>query len=489
MSEAPGRYLVGDAGGTPALLDGAGGTPALLLPYQQRWIADESRFAIGMWARQTGKTWTTTLAIVLDCLAAEARGERRRWVILSRGERQAREAMAEGIIRHLSVLKAVYQTQDYQWDPQTKAHEATLPGGSRITALPANPDTARGFSASVLLDEFAFHQDSRAIWRALFPVISAGHRLRVVSTPNGKGNMFYELMTSAALADTWSRHSVTIHQAVADGLPRDIEELKRGIGDDDAWRQEFELEWLDEAAAWLPYELIDGCEDGGAGRPDSYGGGHCWVGMDIAARGDLTVLWCLEQVGDVLWARERIELARAPFAVQLAELARLLATYRVVGVAMDQTGMGEAVVEQAVRAHGSSRVAGVLFTPAAKLDMASRLKDLMEDRRLRLPQGDAALRRDLHSVQRVSGPTGIPRLTAEREGGSHADRFWALALAVSAAAGGAAEYAYLPVRPKPVLSGSEHLRSRRAYEVAAAQQFGHPSPLTPHSRPSGRGLY
>lgn len=430
----------------PAHTDGQPG--AILLPYQQAWVGDASRFKVGMWARQTGKTWSTTLELVLDCVDAEARGERRRWVILSRGERQAREAMQEGVLRHLDVLAAAYQAEAYEWAPGVKAHEATLPGGSRITALPANPDTARGFSASVLLDEFAFHQDSRAIWRALFPVISAGHRLRVVSTPNGKGNMFYELMTSTDLAATWSRHTVDIHRAVADGLPRDVDALRRGIGDDDAWRQEFELEWLDEASAWLPYELIDGAEEVGAGLPALYLGGLTYIGMDVAARGDLTVLWALERVGDVLWARERVELQRTPFAEQLAELDRLTRTYRVAGVAIDQTGMGEMVVQTAQRTHGGSRVAGVLFSPAAKLDMASRLKDLMEDRRLRLPPGDRALRADLHSVQRIVGPTGIPRLTAEREGGSHADRFWSLALAVTAAGDDAGPIDWTPaVRP------------------------------------------
>lgn len=70
-----------------------------------------------------------------------------------------------------------------------RALKVQLPGGSKITALPANPDTARGFSANVLLDESAFHQDSRAIWKVLFPVISKpGLKLRVISTPNGKGN-------------------------------------------------------------------------------------------------------------------------------------------------------------------------------------------------------------------------------------------------------------------------------------------------------------
>lgn len=406
----------------------------ILYPYQRRWVSDASRFKVGMFARQTGKTFATTLEIVLDCLAAEERGESARWVILSRGERQALEAMREGVQRHVRAVGAVCQAASVAFSPAITAHEVVFPRGSRISALPANPDTARGFSANVFLDEFGFHQDSAEIWRALFPVISkTGLKLRVVSTPNGQGNAFHRLMTDTDLARVWSRHRVDIYQAVGDGLPRDIAQLRAGLGDDDAWRQEFELAFLDEATAWLSYALISECEDSAAGEPEQYRHGPAFVGMDIAARGDLTVLWAIEALGDVYWTRERRVLARAPFGEQLAALDEMLRRYRVVRVAMDQTGMGEAVVEQAQRAHGRERVQGVLFSAAAKLDMATRLKRLMEARRLRLPADDRALRADLHSVKREAGPTGIPRLVAEREHGSHADRFWALALALAAA--------------------------------------------------------
>ena len=46
--------------------------PAVLYPYQRRYLADRSRFKAGMWSRQTGKTFTTTLEAVLDVLEAEA---------------------------------------------------------------------------------------------------------------------------------------------------------------------------------------------------------------------------------------------------------------------------------------------------------------------------------------------------------------------------------------------------------------------------------
>ena len=56
-----------------------------LYPYQQAWFLDRARFKIGMFARQTGKTFTTTLELVDDCFETEASGGRTRWVILSRG--------------------------------------------------------------------------------------------------------------------------------------------------------------------------------------------------------------------------------------------------------------------------------------------------------------------------------------------------------------------------------------------------------------------
>jgi phage FluMu gp28-like protein len=412
--------------------------PALqLFPYQRAWLQDDARFKIAMFARQCGKTFTSTLEIVLDCMRAEAEGRRERWVILSRGERQAREAMAEGVKLHLRALQAGFEEFEQPFDADVRSLEVVLPGGSRITALPANPDTARGFSANVLLDEFAFHKDSRAIWRALFPVISKpGLKMRVISTPNGKGNKFYELMTGAG--DGWSRHSTDIYQAVADGLPRDIEELRRGAGDEDLWAQEFELKWLDEASAWLSFDLISSCEHEQAGKPELYQGGPCYVGVDIAARNDLYVIWVLEEVGDVLWTREIIARQRITFAEQEALFDDVMQRYRVIRACKDQTGMGEKPVEDAQRKYGTSRVEGVLFTSANKIAMATRGKEAFEDRTIRIPEGDSALRADLHKLKKVTGPTGTPRFVADSDTAGHADRTWAGFLALNAAGDGAA---------------------------------------------------
>lgn len=401
-----------------------------LYDYQKAWINDPARFKIAMFARQSGKTFTSTLEIALDVAKADIAGKRQRWVILSRGERQAKEAMNEGVKVHLKALSAGFKAYEYDWDAKYKALEVELPNGSLITALPANPDTARGFSANVLLDEFAFHQDSRAIWKALFPVISKPNlKLRVISTPNGKGNKFYELMTTTT--PTWSRHQTNIYEAVAQGLDRNIEELKEGAGDDDLWAQEFELQWLDEASNWLSYELITSCEHDHAGKADLYEGNGCYVGVDIASRNDLFVIWVIEKVDHTLWTREIIEAKRISFAEQDRLLDEVFKRYHVIRCCIDQTGMGEKPVEDAKRRYGS-RVEGVLFTAQNKLTLATQGKETMQDKRLKIPLGNNALRADMHKLKKVVSATGAPRFIADSDSNGHADRTWAAFLAVNA---------------------------------------------------------
>lgn len=421
-------------------------TPLIpLYRYQKRWIQDLSRFKAGLFCRQGGKTFTGCLEIVDNCFSALVKAKRKRWVILSRGERQAKEAMEEAVKPHAKSYQLAFDSLEYDWHGGEgavyRASEILLPHGSRITALPANPDTARGYSANVLLDEFAFHRDSRKIWTAVFPIISKDDLLlRVLSSANGKDNVFHDIIETKD--GIWSRHRVDIYQAVADGLPRDIAALKAAINDDDAWAQEYELQWLDEASAWLPYDLISACEHEAAGIAEEYAGGPCFIGNDIARRQDLWVAIVWELVGDVLWAREIVVRQRISFAEQDAILDDVMDRYDVRRIAMDQTGMGEKPVEDAKRRYGASRVEGVLMTQSRKYELAIAAKEAFEDRRVRIPMGDRALRTDLHSIKKVTSPTGAPRLLADREGGSHADRAWAAFLGIAAACGPKMEYNY-----------------------------------------------
>lgn len=321
-------------------------TRAILYPYQRRWIDDQSRLKIGVMARQVGKTFTTTLEIAEDLVRAELSGQRTRWVILSRGERQAKEAMDEGVKLHLKAFDVAFDSleSDYRLTDNTsvKQLEITTRGGSRITALPANPDTARGFSANVFLDEFAFHQDSYKIWAALYPVISKPElKLRITSTPNGRGNKFADLVHGDDLS--WSRHSTDIYQAVADGLPRNVESLRAGFSDDLAWRQEFELDF--DVAAYNQFigaDIVLAASTRVCGGLDSE---PLLLGVDVARFGDDT---------STLTFRRGFDAKSLPAQTYkgldtLALAGRVVAAaneHRVDTIFVDGVGVGGGVVDQ-----------------------------------------------------------------------------------------------------------------------------------------------
>lgn len=402
-----------------------------LCDYQKRWLQDKSRYKIGLWARQTGKTFVATLEIVDDIYEQLSKGLRTTWIILSGGERQSKEAL-ESCKRHCNAYRLAFSSleEDHEQDGVSyRVLQILFPNGSRILSFPANPATIRGWSGNLYFDEAAFWKDSESVWRAAAPIATRGkYKVRMTSTPAGKQGVFYRLWTGADNA--WSKHRTDIYEAIKQGLELDIEELRKGIDDEDTWKTEYELEWLDEASAWLSYELIQSCEDPNAGKPELYQGGPCFFGNDIGRKNDLWAAAILELVGDVFWMRELVTLKRQNFATQDAKLDELVQKYCTTRICIDKTGMGEKPVEDAERRYGKYRVEGVHFTNASKLHLATIGKQTFEDRKIRIPQGDNILRTDLHKLKKTVTPIGNFRFDCEADSNGHADRTWAIFLAL-----------------------------------------------------------
>ena len=272
-----------------------------LYPYQRRWVEDESRFKIACKARQVGFTFAAAWRVV------DRRLEQSGTTLwLSASERQALEAM-EHVRRFAKELGVVaIHEEDFIEGTLLKQHAVRFPNGSRIVALPANPDTVRGFAGDVVLDEFAFHRDAEAIWRAAFATATRGFQLEIISTPNGARGRYYDLAKAAGLVDyrpaqctggqtfvsgrgqagmpvppqgfswgfpdgftlnrftvngsIWSPHWVDLASACTQGFVVDVESLRAAIADEDAWQQEYCCRFLADAAHYLPPELVVAAE-------------------------------------------------------------------------------------------------------------------------------------------------------------------------------------------------------------------------------------
>ena len=410
-----------------------------LLPYQREDVESDARFRWCCWARQTGKSFTKSLRRLLRGLK---RG--RTQVFLSAGERQSAELMQK-VRQHCQALKIAHDFVGDRYFERTSFRqlEVGLPNGVRIIGLPANPQTARGFTGDVLLDEFAMHAFDRDIWAAMFPTILRGDgELDVASTPKGHKNVFYQLSGN----DRFVQSTVTLPDAIEQGLKVDLEEVRRSMGDEELFRQEFLCEFLDEATAFLTYEQIAACEEPGLVREvpvaqlASYGG-DLYAGVDIGRRRDLTVIWVLGRRGDQLVTRGVYELSNAPFRQQYALLSEVLRLPGLRRCCIDAGGLGMQLAESAVEDFGAHRVEPVHFTVAIKAQLAGGLRVAVEEARIRIPV-DEQIRNDWHSVERSVTVGGHLRFEVSRGTGSHADRFWAAALAVQAAgsAEGAVEW-------------------------------------------------
>lgn len=416
------------------------------LSYQERWLADQSRLKIVEKSRRIGFTYVQSYEDVRD--AARAEGAMDVW--FSSADKSAAEEYIRYCERWVKLFDAAARNLGeliLDSENDVKALVIELANGRRINALTSNPRRFRSKGGKVVLDEYAFHDDQRAMWKAASPAITWGYPMRVLSTHNGRSCMYFQRVEEARKPGSrWSLHCITLEDAVNEGLvdkikgrPATEEERQDFIaecrdiaGDEESFLEEYMCVARDSALAWLPWDLITAVETPEAGAPEGYAGGDTYVGIDIGRRKDLFVIWVSEEVGDLLWTREVVALKNASFAEQDAELDRVMRAYRVRRVCMDQTGMGEKPVEDAQRRYGSSVVEGVPFTNVTKQTIAQLVKERFEDRKVRLPMA-REIRESHHSVRRLMTTAGNPRFDADRNDViGHADHFWAHGLAIHA---------------------------------------------------------
>lgn len=104
------------------------------------------------------------------------------------------------------------------------------------------------------------------------------------------------------------------------------------------------------------------------------------------------------------------------------------------------------------------------FSAPNKLSLATIGKQRFEQRRVRIP-ARAEVRQDLHSLKKTTTAVGHVRFDAGREQGSHADRAWALFLALYAAGDGAVDWSGFAAVP----AGSD---SPYDFDFAGLSDFG-----------------
>lgn len=424
---------------------------AIFLPYQSRWITDPSRLKLMQKSRQIGLSWSTAYAADERTASTDARVDQ--WVS-SRDDLQARLFLEDCKMWAGIMNQAAKDLGEVVIDPKNKisAYVLEFANGRRIHSMSSNPDAQAGKRGGRILDEFALHPDPRKLWSIAYPGITWGGAMEIISTHRGSQNFFNQLVREIVEGGNpkgISLHTVTLQNALDDGflfklqqmLPADDERqamdeaqyfdfIRAGCADEESFQQEYMCNPADDDVAFLEYDLIASAEYPQTANWKQLEGGRLFAGIDIGRKSDLTVLWVVELLGDVLYTRhiERLQNMRK------SDQERIIWPWlaRCDRACIDATGLGIGWADDAQDQFGESRIEAVTFSTRVKEALAYPIRGAMEDRKLRIPY-DPKIRAALRQVTKQTTSTGNVRFTAERTADGHADEFWALGLAIQAA--------------------------------------------------------
>jgi len=447
----------------------------LLLPYQAKYLRDRSQLKKFVKSRRIGGTWTQSLEDVLDCV--DKPGLK---VWFSSSDLGAGKEYLDYVCMWVGVANLLVQTivvpenKIGTGDVTPDAIEVADPSeatatvvefhnGSKITILSSSPGSFRSKGGKVVLDEFAHHGRDRELWKAAQPVAGAwGYDIRILSTLNGMGNAFYRLgnpeferrapeeldddEVNENASEGWSVHTVTIDQAVAEGMydrvmgrptteqerARYIRKLRRQCLTQEQFNEEFRCIPNDEAHAFLAYPLIESAE-----REEILGldqvVGPLYVGMDVGRQRDLSVIYAAELVGQTLVTRRLVEMHKERFADQKMKLWEILSHRCFVRASIDANGIGAGLAEDAQEFFGVHRVDAVVPTAAINDALATRILQEFEDGTIQIPRHERQ-KEGLHAVRKTVSITNKARYDAKHDDeNGHADHFWALAHCIAAA--------------------------------------------------------
>jgi len=393
----------------------------------------EKQFIAIRWCRQSGKTWMISALLLWYALTHPGS----HIAVVGPSWRQTKL-----VIRRINA----FLNKLPKWIcKKPKKTIVELANGSIIEAFPNNPDTIRGPTLHVVYcDEMNFIPNDEEMYDAiLFTLGTTNGKLICSSTPWTKDSVFWKIFNEKAFEDFAKSH-VTWRDALEPNGPlkrQIVEKIKRQYeGDPWRWTREMEAEWAEDINIWLPQSLIVKCIDSEL-EPYEFTDvpqGVFYIGIDFGKQQDYSVVAVVEKLGDIY---RLVHVHRFPLKTEYASVIGYVKSLcdrwkSIHAVYADQTGVGEYIIED-MRNSGIPNVTGITFTIKTKTDMATAIKDLMQQGRFKIYY---VPKKSLNDVD-IPSELNIERYELTKTGhikfshpeGTHDDVFWAVCLAVYAA--------------------------------------------------------
>ena len=286
----------------------------------------------------------------------------------------------------------------------------------------------------------SFVKHELVFYSVLFPMLQTTQGTLIASsTPWGKDSVFYKFTRDP----TFSKHRVRIGEVIDAKLAtKEFVEEMRQRTPSERFRREYLAEFVENELTYFSQKLITQCIDSElAPITDDWTKrfqappGRYFLGVDLGKKVDRSVIAVMRWVGGGKdGVAELVGLKDFPLETPYATVIGMVKVIcgklnRVEKVLVDQTGVGEFIVEEMKTAGIRSMVEGVMLTVPSKQEILGYMKHLMESDALSLYY-DPDLIAQINIEHYELTKTG--QILFSHPDGTHDDKVWALSLATYA---------------------------------------------------------
>ena len=213
----------------------------------------DNRFFVLLASRQIGKSTMMTIYILWQACF----NEDQRILLVANKEATAIEIFQR--------VRMAYEELPNWLKPPVKEYaktSMTLENGSTIGVTTTTGTAARGQSVNCLvIDEMAFIEPHMVeeFWKSVFPIISSSKKSKVFvcSTANGVDNLFYKIYMGAEKGENNWAHDKIMWDEIPGRDAAWAEATRHALGSHDAWRQEFNCEFINFGESSIDDDLYE----------------------------------------------------------------------------------------------------------------------------------------------------------------------------------------------------------------------------------------
>ena len=214
----------------------------ILLPYQEKWLLNDSAVKVWQKSRRIGASYVEALNCVLKAAKSKREGGENCYYI------SYAKDMTQQFIKDVSywaklmdiACEDLGESLIKDEDKDITIYKVRFDSGFEIWGLPSVPRSIRSKQGHIVIDEAAFCEDLKELLKASLAMLMWGGSVCVLSTHNGEDNQFNILIKEIESGKKdYYLQTTDIDEAIRDGLYKRICEISKL-----SYSKSAEKEWL-----------------------------------------------------------------------------------------------------------------------------------------------------------------------------------------------------------------------------------------------------